>query len=108
MGHSGTRTFRHQNLGVKIYSDVVKALVLQRFIILSHVTLVLDQLLDPVTERSNKVLPQQSEVCVKVDMGACVALRSEVCSEEGLLFLVELLRSWVDGYSPEIFLLFFI
>lgn len=72
----------------------------------SHVYLVLEQLLDPLTEWSHKVLSQQAKVRVKVDVCVCVASRGEVGSEEGSVVLLELLRGWVDGYSPEILLLF--
>ena len=43
---------------------------------------------------------------VKVEVGVCVALRGEVGSKEGPVVLMELVRSWVDGYVPEILLVF--
>lgn len=46
-------------------------------------------------------------MCVKVEVGVCIALRGEVGSKEGPVVLVELFRSWVDGYGPEVLLLFF-
>lgn len=39
-------------------------------------------------------------------MRVCVALGGEVGSEEGPLVLMELLRCGVDGYGPEILLIF--
>lgn len=97
----------HHHLCVKIYADIIKALGPQWLIAPSHVYLVLEQLLDPLTEWPHKVLPQQTEVRVKVEMRVCVALRGEVGSKEGPVVLLELFRSWVDGYGPEILLLFF-
>lgn len=94
------------HLCVKIDPDIVKALCPQRLIPHSHVHLTSKNLLDSITERAHKVLPQQTEVRVKVDVGVCVALGGEVGSKEGPLFLVELLRCGVDGYGPEILLIF--
>ncbi len=65
------------------------------------------QLLDPLTKWPHKVLSQQPEVCVKVEVGVCVALGGEVGSKEGPVVLMELLKSWVEGYGPEILLFFF-
>lgn len=97
----------HHQPCVKIHSDIVKALLLQWTVAPAHVHLVPKQLLDPLPERPHKVLSQQSEVRVKVEVGVCVALRGEVGSQEGPVVLMELLRSRVDGYGPEILLLFF-
>lgn len=107
VGNSGMRTFGHHQLCVKIYSDIIKLVCLQWLIGSFHVHMVPKKLLDPVTEWPHKVLSQQPEVRVQVEVGVCVALRGEVGSKEGLLVLMELLRSWVDGYIPEILLFFF-
>lgn len=61
-----------------------------------------EQLLDPLAEWPHKVLSQQPEVCVEVELGAGVALRGEVGSEERPLVLVELLRGRVDRQGPEV------
>lgn len=107
IGNSSSCVFGENQSCIKIYSDVIKVLCLQQRIPPSHVHLFPKQLLDPITEWPNKVLSQQAEVRVKVDLGVCVPLRGEVGSKKGPLVLMELLWSWVDGYSPEILLLFF-
>lgn len=78
------------NSYVKIDSDVVKLLCPQSLISCSHVLLTRKNLLDSVAERAHKVLSQQAEVRVKVDVGVCVALGGEVGSKEGPLLLMEL------------------
>lgn len=100
------RTLGHHQLCVKIHSDVIEALGLQWLITASYGHLVPSQLLDPLPERPYKVFSQQPEVCVKVEVGVCVALRGEVGSEEGPVLLLELLWGWVDRYGSEILLLF--
>lgn len=107
VGKASRRALGHHQFGVKIYSDVIKALLLQWIITPSFVHFVLKELLDPLTEWPHKVLSQQPEVRVEVEVGVCVALRGEVGSQEGPVFLMELLTSWVDGYGPEILLIFF-
>lgn len=104
VGNPRTCEFGHQQFGVKIHCDVVKASVCLKT---PRPCSFHEQILDAVTQRSHKVLSHQSEVRVEVETGACVALRSEVLSEEGLLVLMELCMSWIDGYSPEVLLLFF-
>lgn len=100
------RALGHHQSCVKIYSDIIKAPCLQLFITPSHVHLVSKQLLDPLTKWPHKVLSQQPEVCVKVKVGVCVALSGEVGSKKRPLVLMKLLRGWVDGYGPEILLIF--
>lgn len=101
MGASGKN-----HLCVKIDSDVVKALFSQILISHSRVHLTSKNLLDSITEWAHKVLSHQTEVRVEVDVGVCVALGGEVGSKEGPLVPMELLGCWVDGYSPEILLIF--
>ncbi|KAG7226681.1 hypothetical protein INR49_014029 [Caranx melampygus] len=74
---------------------------------LTQLPLVTEQLLNPIPEWPHEVLSHQPEVCVEVEMGACVALRDEVGSEEGPVVWVELLNSWIDSYGPEILVFFF-
>lgn len=106
VGEACVSALGHHQSCIKIYSDIIKALCLQRFITPPHVHLVLKQLLDPFPEWPHKVLSQQAEVCVKVKVGVCVALRGEVGPEKGPVFLTKLLRGWVDRYGPEILLVF--
>lgn len=104
VGNSSMGTFGCHQLCIKIYSDIIKLFWL---IGSFHVPLVPKKLLDPITEWPHKIFSEQPEVRVQVEVGVCVALRGEVGSKEGLLVLMELLWSWVDGYGPEILLLFF-
>lgn len=106
VGEASLRALRHHHFCVKIYSDIIKALCPQWLITPSHVFLVLEQFLYPLTKWPHKVLSQQTEVSVKVEVCVCVALRGEVGSKEGPVLQLELLRSWADGYGPEILLLF--
>ncbi len=106
VGNASLCALGHHQLHVKIYSDIIESLRLQLFLVHSHVHLVLKQLLDPLAEWSHKVLSQQSEVRVKVEVGVCVTLRGEVGSEEGLDVLMELLGRRVDGYGPVVLLIF--
>lgn len=102
MGDSSIGAHGESHVCVQIDSDVIEAL--RRQILTSRVTV--KNLLDSVTERAHKVLSQETEVRVKVDVCVCVALGGEVGSKEGPLVVVELLTSGVDGYGPEILLAF--
>lgn len=95
------------HLRVKINADIIEAFCLQWALIPSHFQLITQQLLNPIPEWPHKVLSHQPEVCVQVEVGVCVALRGEVGSEEGPVVRLELLYGWIDGYGPEILLIFF-
>lgn len=106
MGNASIGASGPNHLCVQIDSDIVKLLCPQRLISGSHVHLTCKNLLDSIAERAHKVLSQQTEVRVKVDVGVCVALGGEVGSKKGPLLLTELLRCGVDRYVPEILLIF--
>lgn len=99
--------FGHNKLRIKINPDVIKVLGLCWNHVASQVHLDIQQLLDPLPKWSDKVLSEQPEVSVEVEVGVCVTLTGEVGSQKWLVVLLELLRSWIDWYGPEI-LLFFI
>lgn len=104
MGNSSIGALGKNHTRVKIDSDVIKTHCPLKLIPPFH--LVIANLPDSIAERAHKVLSEQTEVRVKVDVGVCIGLGGEVGSEEGPLFHVELFRCGVDGYSPEILQVF--
>lgn len=105
VGEACVCALRHDHFCVKIYSNVVKVVCPQWLISLSHVLLFVQQLPDPLAKWPHKVLPQQTKVRVEVKVRVRVALGGEVGSKERPELLLELLRSRVDGYGPEVLLL---
>lgn len=92
IGNSRRCAHGNHQPGVRVDGDAIETPVLERDVLLA-----VQQLLNALAERPHKVLPQEAEVGVQVDLGAGVALGGLVAPEERPGVQVQLLHRRVYG-----------